>query len=133
MTITTTYTAGNMMSQFCEYTSLLFNLAKKEDTDVNDRIRKVQEMTDAYIEQRGERPDVTQLDRLSSLILRNELTDMNEYKMSHNEYPIMSERQQERRHKTEISEVWAESVAQDGRDYRPKTRDYLRKLREISE
>lgn len=79
----------------------------------------------------GQLPSTAQLDRLASYLLFDELTDTNEYKMSHEEYPILSDNQQKRRHKTEVSASWAESVAIDGIDYQPKTRDYMRKLRQL--
>lgn len=134
MTIVSEFNYGQSTQQFEEYTTLLFAIAKAGDgkTDVQGRIAAVKRMTDAYVACRGERPAVAQLDRLASLILRDELTDMNEHKMTQQEYPLLSERQQERRHQGEVSTRWTESVAIDGRDYQPKTRDYMRKLREIS-
>lgn len=134
MTIVSEFNYGQSTKQFEEYTSLLFAIAKAGDgkTDVQGRIGAVERMSDAFITCRGTRPDSTQLDRLASLILRDELTDKNEHKMAQQEYPLLSDRQQERRHRGEVSARWTESVAIDGRDYQPKTRDYMRKLREIS-
>jgi hypothetical protein len=77
-------------------------------------------------------PDSKQLDKLSDLMLREELRDPDPYKVQHNEYPILSERQMERRVVSEVSLQWAEEVAVDGVDYRAKTRDNNRKLKEIS-
>lgn len=132
-TITTEFNYGQSSTQFAEYVSLLFAIAKAGDgkTNVQGRIAAVQRMTDAYFACRGERPAITQLDRLASLILRDELTDKHPDKMTREEYPIMSDSQREERLDDEVSELWTQSVAVDGRDYQPKTRDYMRKLREI--
>ncbi|MGM7680962.1 hypothetical protein ACSVDA_02290 [Cytobacillus sp. Hm23] len=52
--------------------------------------------------------------------------------MSRDEYLIMSDMQEEERHNDEVSLTWAESVSTDGRDYRAQTRDYRRKMRNLS-
>lgn len=132
MTITNLFTTGCSTDQFSEYTSLLFYLAKKGASTPSERISKVAQMTNAYVEFREDRPHYTQLDRLASLILRDDLIDKHPDKMTRNEYPIMSASQREEREKGETSMKWAESIAIDGRDYQPKTHDYMRKLREIS-
>lgn len=132
--ITDKFTLGDSTEQFSEYVSLLFYLAKKSDyTDVQDRMDKAKKMTDAYVECRGEKPSSRQLDRLASLILREELTDRHPDKMALNEYPVMSDTQENVRHNSETTLNWSESIAQDGNDWQPKTREYARKLRLISE
>ncbi|MFD2704650.1 hypothetical protein [Salibacterium lacus] len=92
----------------------------------------VEDVTERYFAANDEMPPANFLDRLSTLCLREELTDMDSYKMAHNEYPVMSGRQQERRQDEEISHTWTEEIGQDGTDYRPKTRDTNRKMHEIS-
>ena len=80
---------------------------------ISHTIEKVQKVTDAYVEEVGERPDVVSLDRMATLILNEEITDPNVYKISHNEHPIMSERQFQRRDESEVSSVWADEVGSD--------------------
>lgn len=118
--------------QFQEYVSLLFYLAKKADTTAEERIEKVSAMTEAYFKHVGKHADWSQLDRLGSLILRDELTDTDRMKVRNNEYPILSDDQLQRRDAELVSLKWADEVGIDGRDHRPKTRDTMRKLREIS-
>lgn len=96
------------------------------------RVDAVQRLTDAYIEHAGERPDVIQLDRLATLILREELTDSHPDKMSRNEYPLLSSTQQDERHNDEVSPKLSEEVGTDGRDYRPRTRNNNRKMKEMT-
>jgi hypothetical protein len=70
-------------------------------SDRSKRIKIIDELTEAYVTQTGERPDHTQLDRLATLILREELTDDDPYKMSHEDDPILSDTQRGRRYKRE--------------------------------
>lgn len=63
----------------------------------NEKSQIITDITDEYVVSTGERPDVEDLDRLANVFLHEELTDMDEHKMSREEYPIMSERQHERR------------------------------------
>jgi hypothetical protein len=110
-------------------------------SDRTKRIALIAELIESYIAATGQRPDSVQLDRLATLCLREELTDTNEYKMSQNEYPIMSDEQYVRRKegkhtraygsKTEISLTFAEEVGTDGRDYRPQTREHRRKMKKF--
>lgn len=79
----------------------------------------------------GKIPSTAQLDRLASYLLFDELTDEHPDKMTREEYPILSESQRDERLKDEVSFSWAESVAIDGRDHQPRTRDYARKLRKL--
>jgi hypothetical protein len=118
--------------QFSEYVSLLFYLAKRSETTVEERVEKVCAMTEAYFKHVGKHADWAQLDRLGSLILRDELTDTDRMKSRNNEFPILSEDQIQRRDAETIPLKWADEVGVDGRDHRPRTRDSMRKLREIS-
>lgn len=95
------------------------------------RIERVQEITDAYVEQTGERPDPSALSRLADVILHEELTDRNPDKMTKNEYPFMSSRQEclrregRRREKSkrtgtvtrEVPLAHASNVASNGKNY----------------
>ncbi|MCG7407712.1 hypothetical protein MH117_09775 [Paenibacillus sp. ACRRX] len=69
--------------------------AKIEDRD--ERMTAVQALIDEYITQIGEKPDGTILEQLTDYILREELTDDNPHKVTHNEYPFLSRMQLERR------------------------------------
>lgn len=131
MSITTIFSI-DYKAQFSEYVSLLFHLAKTGESTAEERVRKVGELTEAYFSHVGKHADWAQLDRLGSLILRDELTDPHPDKMTLEEYPIMSESQRDERAIKEVSLIWADEVATDGRDYRLQTRDSNRKMREIS-
>jgi len=131
LSIVTTFSV-EYKRQFEEYVTLLFYLAKKSDPPVDERIRKVREITEAYFAHVGRHADWPQLDRLGSLVLRDELTDTDRMKSRNNEYPILSDDQTQRRDAEIIPMKWADEVGIDGRDHRPKTRDSMRKLREIS-
>ncbi|MDQ0174399.1 hypothetical protein [Bacillus chungangensis] len=90
--------------------------------DRQKRIETVDQLINDYVQATGKRPAGAQLDRLATLILREELTDMHPDKMSRAEYPLLSPSQQGRRHSGERSFKLAEEVATDGRDYRLPTR-----------
>ncbi|GIO27737.1 hypothetical protein [Ornithinibacillus bavariensis] len=99
----------------------------KSKMDRNQRMWLVQYYTDEYFRQVGERPDVSALNRLATLILDDEITNPDVYKMTHIEYPIMSQRQEARRNKTQVSIKWADEVGTDGKDYRQKSREMNRR------
>lgn len=65
--------------------------------DRMERMAAVQALIDRYIAAQGITPDAAQLERLTDYILREELTDPDAHKSAHNEYPILSEIQMERR------------------------------------
>lgn len=117
--------------QASEYVELLFCLVQKGGTCPNDRIIKIASITEDYFEQVGKSMDSSLLDRLTDIILYDDLTNQNPHKMSTDEYPIMSERQEKRRYLREVSDVWATTVATDGKDYRVQTRDSNRRLRNV--
>lgn len=95
------------------------------------RIRYAEDLTELYFEKHGKMPPTSILDRLATLILQDELAARDLYKMKRNEYPLLSARQQERRHEDERSIKAAQDVATDGFDYRTKTRDSNRRMREL--
>lgn len=86
------------------------------------RIRDVNELIDEYITSVGEVPCIRQLERLTDYIMHEEINNTDPDKMTKNEYPIMSGRQEERRHNNETSLRDAEHVGTDGRDYRRMVR-----------
>jgi hypothetical protein len=122
---------GDYKTKFKTLIDDLFARAKRGEPELADRSKRmklVEDLTEAYITQTGERPDHAQLDRLATLILREELTDKDRMKMRKNEYPIMSDeqlaRRQEGKHKRDEDGIYVEvplSVANnigiDGRDY----------------
>jgi len=127
MTITNVFT-DNYGSQFEEYVSLLWYLAGKSKTTYEERIEKAASLTEAYTSFVQKPPDHRQLDRLSTLVLYDDVMDTNPYKVAHTEYPILSDTQLDRRRlggrgaessmSGETSLSAAESIAVDGRDYR---------------
>ncbi|MEW9697968.1 hypothetical protein [Paenibacillus sp. SI8] len=94
-------------------------------TDRTERIAAIKELTESCYGPH----DPAQLERLTDYILREELTDPDNHKTLHNEYPIMSEIQLSRRRfgrrgeessnmSGETSLSKADNVATDGLDYR---------------
>lgn len=92
------------------------------------RLVKIEELTEQYYAETGGMPDGTALERLADLCLYEELTDDNEHKVAHNEYPILSDtqiaRRQEGKHarktdnpKIEVPLKVAESFGVDGRSH----------------
>lgn len=110
----------------------LFTAAKTLETTRAERLQASDDLVEAYVAHTGRRPQGTALERLASLILRDELTDDDRMKVRNNEYPFLSDDQLRRRENGEISAILAEDVATDGRDYRPRTRDNNRKHREMT-
>jgi hypothetical protein len=114
--------------QFEEYATLLRYLVGKSKTTYKQRMAKVSQITESYIQTTGIRPEPAQLDCLSALILYDDVMNPDSHKIKHNEYPILSDLQMDRRKyggrgegsnmggETSISE--AEHVGADGRDYR---------------
>lgn len=108
-----------------------FTLFKRSQTDRASRIEFSNALTEAYFEANCDIPPVTVLDRMATLILQDELADTNVHKMSHNEFPLLSDRQRDTRERRERSMAAASSIAADGADYRIKSRDSNRKMREM--
>lgn len=107
-----------------------FKRYKREKTSRLVRMDFAQELTDDYLYLHGKIPPTTVLDRLATLILQDELADMDRMKMRNNEYPLLSATQREYREEVERSLKAAQDVAVDGVDYRVKTRDSNRRMRE---
>lgn len=110
---------------FSEKVTELFDRLKAgEEALVNrqSRIKIIDEIVEDYFAANGEMPEALDLDRLSSLILHEELTDNNPYKMTHEDEPIVSVRQKERREDREMGASESFTHGADGRDYRRPTR-----------
>lgn len=90
------------------------DLIAENAKDRCERMAAVHALIDAYIEDVGTRPDIAQLHRLSDYLLREEITDSHPDKMTINEYPIMSEVQEERRRIREYSLTLADGYDNDG-------------------
>lgn len=107
----------------------LYQDAKTANTSRERRLITSDALIEAYYEHSEERPDGNALERLATLILRDELTDNDRMKSRNTEYAILSDDQLGRREDGEISFKWAEEIGTDGRDYKTPTRENMRKLR----
>lgn len=94
--------------------------AKIEDRGV--RMAAVEALIDEYVGAVGERPDGDILEQLTDYILREELLDPNPYKVSQNDYPILSESQMQLRYEREYGLELAENHGADGRSRATPTR-----------
>ena len=110
--------------------SMEFTRFKREQTNRQDRIEVTEKLTEQYFSEHGEMPSASVLDRMATLILQDELADKHADKMTRNEYPLLSDRQRETRGRGERSLYAASDVATDGQDYRIKSRDSNRRMRE---
>jgi hypothetical protein len=123
---------------FNEKVTDLIERTKAGDPELLDRqkrIKKIDELIENYVMVTdGKTPEPYELERLGSLILREELTDMSRNKMSANDNPIMSDdqyaRRTEGRHQRksnnakEIGFNSTLTIAVDGKDYRLPIRNH---------
>lgn len=114
-----------------EYVNLLFALAKMGDSTAQERILRVEAMTEAYFNRFGGHLSESVLNRLAALILFDDLTDSRPDKMSLEEYPILSDSQRDERERKEFSDSLLQDFSVDYVDHRIKTRDSNRKIREL--
>lgn len=70
---------------------------------LSDRIARIHSLTDDYVTQVGEMPEHKALERLSDLILREELKWSHKDKMNLLPVPFLSDHQIERRQNQEVS------------------------------
>jgi hypothetical protein len=117
---------------FNEKVTELIERTKAGDPELLDRqkrIKIIDELIENYVTETGGKvPEPYELERLGSLILREELTDPLKNKMSVNENPIMSDDQYARRtegrhqrksnNRKEIGFNSTSTIATDGKDYR---------------
>ena len=108
-----------------------FTKFKRDKTSREHRMQFADKLTEGYFTKHGKIPDGMILDRLATLILQDELADKHADKMTRNEYPLLSDRQRETRGRDERSIKAAQDVATDGSDYRVRTRDSNRRMREV--
>lgn len=107
-------------------------LVRSGEVKTEEIIEEIQDIIDTYVDILGKRPDGTELTRMATLILHEDLSDKRSNKMSVEEFPVMSDDQLRVRYERETSDAWASSIASDGIDYQTATRDYRRKMREVS-
>jgi len=105
-----------------EFAAAVTDLIAEGIADRTERIAAVHALIDAYVDSVGKRPDGAQLERLTDYILREELTDTDSYKITHNEYPFMGDQQLQRRHNREAPSHAAHYEGTDGRNHRVPTR-----------
>lgn len=79
------------------------------------RLERITALTDAYMDATDKEPDHIALERITDLVLFEELTDTNKNKMK-TEYPIMSERMEKTRRSSETSEKMAEEYDHFGKN-----------------
>lgn len=107
-----------------------FQLFKAYETDREERLKFADDLTERFYAQHGEAPSSAVLERLATLILQDELADRDRMKMRNTEFPILSADQEKRRNRGKRSITAAEEIAADGLNYRIKTRDSNRRMRE---
>lgn len=108
-----------------------FTKFKRDKTTREHRMQFAEQLTEQYFADHEFMPDGTVLDRLGTLILQDELADTHPDKMTREEYPLLSDSQADERYKDERSLKAAQDVATDGADYRVRTRDSNRRIREV--
>ncbi|PGO61802.1 hypothetical protein CN980_29165 [Bacillus cereus] len=117
---------GDYKTQFETYVNTLITTLRESDSSAisnrDVRAEEIKSLTDAYVEVVGERPEPKQLERLTDLMLYEELSDTHPDKVALAEYPIMSETQLARRHSGEVSMKVAEEYGVDRRNYKPPVR-----------
>jgi hypothetical protein len=112
-------------AEFNEKVTELIERTKAGDPELLDRqkrIKIIDELIENYVTVTGKIPDPYELERLGSLILREELTSKNLHKVAHEERPVMSERQLERRSMRELNVDVTHTQGIDGKDYRRPTK-----------
>jgi hypothetical protein len=119
-------------AEFNEAVTELIERTKAGDPELLDRqnrIKIIDELIEDYVKATGKVPEPYELERVGSLILREELTDSHPDKMSREDDPIMSNdqyaRRTEGRHRKksvnkriEIGFNATQTIAVDGQDYR---------------
>jgi len=108
--------------QFNARINELWAQTKAGKLDRRSRFAAIERLTDEYIAATGRRPDPSQLDRLATLCLYEEVTDATPWKTRNTEYPVHSERQREEIERHEVGMALLEYVASDGRKHEKPTR-----------
>lgn len=113
------------------------NTELMKETPREERMKAMDELIDDYVEQTGERPDGSTLERLANLVLHEELSDSHPDKMTREETPILSDRMQAVRQEgrerkknsagvttTEVPIEHGQNVATDGSNYTLPVRSF---------
>lgn len=108
-----------------------FTTFKRMQSTRAERMQFAGDLAERYYVEHGKHPETTILDRLATLILQDELAEKHPDKMTRNEYPLLSADQAKVRYDDERSLQAAQDVAVDGVDYRIKSRDSNRRMREV--
>jgi hypothetical protein len=103
---------GDYKTEFIDYVSMLFS--KASTLTRKQRVKLADQLIEAYVGTTGLVPNGGQLDRLGSLILHEELTDMHPDKVTRTAYPIFSERQFETRNRGEADFGLTTNYGTDG-------------------
>jgi hypothetical protein len=90
-------------TQLHEDITQLQQATKRGELPREVRLGRIEALTEDYYEMAGEVPDSVALERLADLILYEDLFNPSLTKMQDEEYPIMSERQYDRRQNTEFA------------------------------
>jgi hypothetical protein len=109
-------------TQLHEDITKLQTATKRGELPREVRIVKINTLIEEYFGKTGETPDGITLDRMSDLILDEELRDTHPDKVTRTEYPFFSETQFEERRKDEASFKLSEEHGVDGRNYKPPGR-----------
>lgn len=96
----------------------IYTYMRQEDKPQEERMQFVQECLEGYDALPSKSTKSYFLQLLADIVLHEELTDRNSYKMTHQEYPILSRWQQEYRQRKEYSIKLAEEYAADGKWYK---------------
>jgi len=107
-----------------EFITRVNSLAKEDVADKDERIRRVNELIEEYIEKTGEIPRQYQIMRLTNFILKDDLAEKGGgHKVKNNEYPILGKKAIQRRHHLETSlNTYEDVIGSDGKSKKPPTR-----------
>ena len=78
------------MNEYHERITELFDEYYRDKTAVKRRIEQVDALIEEFIDKHGKRPPASVCSRLATYILLDTLTDKNEHKVKHEEYPVLS-------------------------------------------
>lgn len=99
-----------------------FTRYKAEKTSRADRMAFSERLSEQYFAEHGKWPNGSVLDRLSTLILQDEIADATPWKSQRNEYHIQSPREELDYYKGLTARSIPETIAADGTDKRIPTR-----------
>jgi hypothetical protein len=95
------FTNHNHKEEFAYYTDEL--IANGDVLSVSERNYFIKEMTESYVQAIGKKPPSRDLEALANYLMYEHLTDRSPDKMTTEEYPVLSERQQRTRRSKEFT------------------------------